>query len=233
MGSRLEAVRAVFDYKAASFHAQRKCIGILGVSLPVLLALGKMLIDVMVVVPGSPDFKLGIESSISDYYYTVMSGVFVGTLFAIGVFLFNYRGPDEGDNRDNLAGNIACIFALGVALFPTTPTPPADYPKIMSMIHFGSAAIFLLTLAYFSLFLFTRTDPNRKPTKRKLLRNKIYRVLGCTIIGAIALCAAVMRLPDHHWINQLAPVFWLESVAVWAFGWSWLIKGEAILKDNE
>lgn len=42
-----------------------------------------------------------------------------------------------------------------------------------------------------------------------------------------------MLLPDDHWISKLDPVFWLESVAVWAFGWSWLIKGEAILKDNE
>ena len=26
-------------------------------------------------------------------------------------------------------------------------------------------------------------------------------------------------------------VFWLESVAVWAFGISWLVKGETILTD--
>jgi hypothetical protein len=28
------------------------------------------------------------------------------------------------------------------------------------------------------------------------------------------------------------PVFWLESIALWAFGISWIVKGEVILKDK-
>jgi hypothetical protein len=31
---------------------------------------------------------------------------------------------------------------------------------------------------------------------------------------------------------QLTPVFWLESTAVISFGFSWLTKGETILKDQ-
>ena len=31
----------------------------------------------------------------------------------------------------------------------------------------------------------------------------------------------------------LAPVYWLEAIAVVAFGISWLIKGEFILADGE
>jgi uncharacterized membrane protein len=33
-------------------------------------------------------------------------------------------------------------------------------------------------------------------------------------------------------LQALNPVFWLESIAVVAFGVSWLVKGEAILKDK-
>jgi hypothetical protein len=33
-------------------------------------------------------------------------------------------------------------------------------------------------------------------------------------------------------VERLTPVFWLESVAVVAFGVSWLVKGETILKDH-
>ena len=29
------------------------------------------------------------------------------------------------------------------------------------------------------------------------------------------------------------PVFWLETIAILAFGFSWITKGEAILKDEE
>ena len=31
---------------------------------------------------------------------------------------------------------------------------------------------------------------------------------------------------------KLNPVFWLESLAIVAFGVSWFVKGEAILKDE-
>jgi hypothetical protein len=33
-------------------------------------------------------------------------------------------------------------------------------------------------------------------------------------------------------ISQLHPLLWLESIAIAAFGISWLIKGETLLKDN-
>ncbi|QTD35839.1 hypothetical protein [Pseudomonas fluorescens] len=229
MDTQLKTIKKIFDYKANSYHAQRKCIGILGVALPVVLAIGKIFFDIVIL--GSS--KTGIESSISSYYYTNMSGVFVGILCGIGIFLFSYLGPDPGDRRDNIAGNIACVSAVGVALFPTMPANPGPLSTTIATIHFASAATFLLTLAYFSIFLFTRTDPNRRPTRRKLLRNKIYRSCGWTIIITVILCIPAMQLPTNHWLDTCNPIFWLESTAVWAFGWSWLIKGEAILKDNE
>ena len=27
------------------------------------------------------------------------------------------------------------------------------------------------------------------------------------------------------------PVFWLESIMLWAFGWSWFVKGETLWRD--
>jgi len=85
----------------------RKAIGIIGISLPFVLAFGKIIL-------GSP----GIQSSISGYYYTGMRDVFVGSLCAIAVFMMSYKGYDH---RDELAGDLACAFASGVALFPITP----------------------------------------------------------------------------------------------------------------
>jgi hypothetical protein len=33
-------------------------------------------------------------------------------------------------------------------------------------------------------------------------------------------------------LTAFNPVFWLETIAILAFGVSWLTKGEAILKDD-
>jgi hypothetical protein len=195
----------------------RKAIGIIGISLPFVLALGKMLLD-------SP----GIQDSISAYYYTIMRDVFVGSLCAIAVFLMSYRGYER---RDDVAGDIACAFALGVALFPTTPAGQAT--SATGAIHLACAAGFFLTLAYFSLVLFRMTAPGGTPTPRKLQRNRVYTVCGYTILASIAMIVVVLVLfPPDAPIRKLDPLFWLESLAVVAFGVSWLTKGEAILADE-
>jgi hypothetical protein len=193
---------------------------VLGIALPFILAVGGMLLD-------GPD----IQTSISSYYYTGMRNVLVGTLCAIGVFLLSYRGYER---QDDIAGDIACVFALGVAFFPTTPSgTPTKTQVTIAAVHYTCAAGLFLTLSYFSLCLFTKTDPNRTPTVRKLQRNKVYRACGYTMLAAIALIALNAVLPDNITasIDKFDPVFWLESVTVIAFGVSWLTKGEAILKD--
>ena len=34
------------------------------------------------------------------------------------------------------------------------------------------------------------------------------------------------------WLGGYA-VFWLEAIAIWAFGWSWFTKGEALPMLND
>jgi hypothetical protein len=203
-----------------SYMFLRKAIGVLGVALPFALALGGLFI-----------FDLDVQDSISHYYHTGMGDVFVGTLCAIAVFLLSYKGPEPRDDR---AGDFACLCAVGAALFPTTPIGESTQAQaIIGGIHFAFAALFFLTLAYFSLFLFTKTDPARAPTPRKLQRNRVYRVCGGLILLALVLIALYMNVPGaEEALGRLRPVFWLEAVAVVAFGLSWLTKGEAILEDK-
>jgi hypothetical protein len=40
-------------------------------------------------------------------------------------------------------------------------------------------------------------------------------------------------LPSDTAFAAWKPVFWLESLALWAFGFSWLIKGETLWQDSE
>jgi len=205
-----------------SYLAHRTTIGLLGIALPFVVSLGALVL-----------FQTGIQDSISDYYHTGMRDVFVGILFVIGFFLLSYKGFDR---QDNIAGNLACVFAIGVALFPTTNNTDKLTSGIQpaGIAHLIFAALFFLTLAYFSLFLFTKTDPSKPPTVKKMQRNRIYKTCGYTMLICIVLAAVFGFLPDNIQTNIGAykPVFWLEALAILAFGVSWFTKGEAILKDE-
>ena len=213
-------MKAVNTSLVFSYLELRQAIGYLGIALPIVVWLGGALL-----------FHLGIQSSISSYYRTDMRDVFVGTLCAIGVFMLSYKGYDR---RDDIAGDFACLFAIGVAFFPSAP---ADHPsaseQVIGNIHLVSMALFFVTLMYFSLFLFTKTSGVVAPTPRKLQRNKVYKTCGY-LMGVALLCILVHRVLPRHAQDALrafTPVFWLEAFAITTFGVSWLTKGEAILKD--
>ena len=50
------------------------------------------------------------------------------------------------------------------------------------------------------------------------------------IVVCLVLIALVNLVPTGA-IDDLQPVFWLETVASVSFGLSWLVKGETLLKD--
>lgn len=203
-----------------SYLALRKAIGMLGIALPFVLSFGAFVI-----------FRKELQSSISYYYWTGMRDVFVGTLFAIGFFLLSYQGYQRADN---VAGNLACVFAVGVALFPTAEFADATgLPKLTSILHFVFAAAFFGTLIYFCLALFTKTKARGRPTMQKLIRNGIYRGCGYLMTACILLTFVFFLIPDVYVAAApYSPVYWLEAIAILAFGVSWLVKGEAIFKDQ-
>jgi hypothetical protein len=184
----------------------------------------------MLFLGGSLIFGIGLQPSMSAYYHTGMGDVFVGTLCAIGVFLLSYRG---NENKDDIAGNLACVFAVGTALLPTARDGATGVEAIIGKSHFIFAAGFLLTLVYFSLRLFTKTNPNLEPTPRKIARNRIYRSCGSVMLACVVMIAVLKLAPGTDaWVRDTNAVFWLEAVAIVAFGFSWLVKGEAILGDS-
>lgn len=214
-----------------SYLALRKALGVLGMALPLILWLGAFIF-----------FRDGVQDSISHYYYTGMRDVFVGIIFAIGLFLASYTGyrdkPEEPERKppisDNMAGNIASVCAILLAILPTTPeTNPSLADSVKGVLHFIFAAGFFLLMAYFCLWLFTRTAKEGTPTPRKQIRNQIYRVCGITILVAIALIAGAKLFLSDGASKSSNIVFWLEAVAVVAFGFSWLVKGEALLWDQQ
>jgi hypothetical protein len=198
-----------------SYLFLRRAIGLIGTTLPVVLIGGHLLV--------SGEFL----DSISAYYYSGMRNVYVGAMCAVGVFLLSYRGYDR---IDDIAADIAAVSAIGLALFPTTPTGPhTSTQQVVGVVHLVFAAAFFLTLAYFCLVLFTKTDKTR-PTPRKVQRNRVYIVSGVVILTCLVLIVV------NSWFfaeatKSLHPALWLESAATIAFGAAWLTKGEAILGD--
>lgn len=200
---------------ALSYLGVRRAIGIIGISLPFVLLVGAWLID-----------RLGVQPSISDYYYTVMRNVFVGSMAANGVFFLSYRYA----KMDSLLSTLIGLAAIGVALFPTTPVNPTSTEMTVGSVHFVCATVFFVALAWYSFFIFTKTDPTRPMTAQKKRRNIVYRVSAVTMAVCLVLIAVLNFLPPAR-IDDFQPVFWLEAIASVSFGVSWLIKGETLLKD--
>ncbi|TSC74875.1 MAG: hypothetical protein G01um101430_692 [Parcubacteria group bacterium Gr01-1014_30] len=202
-----------------SFLDLRKAIGVIGLALPFVLALGKIILE------GG-----GLQSSISSYYYTIMRDVFVGSLVAIGVFMTSYRGYER---IDAVAGKLAAAFAIGAALFPTFPPTQANATQtLIAVLHGIFAALLFLSLAFFSLALFRKTNPSKTPTPQKRKRNFVYTVCGIGIVICVVFAVFLNLLPKDSFIFRLNPIFWLEAFAIVFFGISWFVKGEAILKDE-
>jgi hypothetical protein len=200
-----------------SYISLRRSIGAIGTALPFVLVLGTLA------------FSDGdLRSSMSGYYYTGMRDIFVGSMCAVGVFLVSYNFG----RADNWLGNIAGVSAIGLAVFPTAPnSDPTGWQRTAGAVHLVFAAVFFLALAVFSLFLFTRTQPGADPTQRKEARNVVYRVCGSVILACLALAVIAGLVLGADIKVWLRPLLWLESIAVVAFGISWLVKGETLLRD--
>jgi hypothetical protein len=210
-----------------SFLIIRRAVGILGIALPIVVALGIRLIDCC------PP----IRESISSYYYTVMGNYFTGTLCAVALFLFTYRGTDY---VDQLVTNIASVFALGTALFPTNSDHLCnncnnlwkDDSSFSNTAHYLFAAAFFVTLAGISLFLFPKLDPGKSFTPQKRQRNVLYRAFGVIMLVVLALILSMQLDAVSKVLKPYKAEFWFEAIALWAFGFSWLIKGQTLLKDK-
>ena len=205
---------------AISYLGLRKAIGYIGLGMPIVVMLcayfkDKVLLD-----------------SVSASYYTSARDVFVGSLAAIGTFLFFHVDTDK---LDQVLARIAGLSGIGIGLLPMEQSyealSPDDVGKLQSCahgplgFHIYAVGVFFAVISYMALFRFTRVGAAGL-TPEKEIRNRIYVVCGIVMLLAFA-TIGVDKL-----LGQKRPIFWPETFAIAAFSIAWLVKGQIVLKDS-
>jgi len=230
MGGAITAPMTSRNPAVLSYYTLRKAVGIIALSLPFVLAAGVILLALI-----GPDRTLPepiLQRSISDYYYTPMGNYLIGSLGAMAAFLICSRGYDL---NDEITGYLAGTFTLGVALFPSVNPRLVDHTRLqieLQYAHTGSAALMFLVLAYFCLFLFCKSSPEKKLTRRKLHRNRIYRVCGLVIVVCMIVMVSLPFKSVARLLEPFEPLLCSESLALMAFGVAWLTKGQGFMRDK-
>lgn len=210
----------------------RRVVGVLGMCLPILLYF-------------SVSWYTGYDKpmqSISHYYYTRFGSIFIIVVSLLSIFLLIYKGKKPIDFYLSCTAGIASLLLLLLPAsnlkIPGDNVPPyvvvtvlKEYP-LRDILHDIFGGIFFVTLACMALFLFTKKNPDQqKVTARKHMRNTIYIICGLIVLLAIA-AIPVAWITDRVWSETHQWTFWMETLALEAFGFSWLVKGETILKDK-
>ena len=160
-----------------------------------------------------------IPESISATWYTNACTVFMIILGSAAFLLISYKGYER---IDDILLTCSGIAGLGICLFPCAiPTTQGKVgtflldSQISNIIHFICAVAFFGLLAYNSFFLFTKGC--EAPTKRKKIRNTIYKVCGVGMIASFA----ILLLPPFR-----IQIWLMETIALFFFAVSFLTKAD-------
>ena len=196
-----------------SYFNLRLGMGIIGIFLPLLLWLVAYVIS-----------SQGLLPSMSAYYHSVSRDVFVGALFAIGAAAFLYKGYSF---KENIAMNLADIFAVGVAIFPTEcPSVVAEAmceAPTFKAIHAVSAILFFLTIAYVCLFRSNDTLRRVKDEARRKRYSRLYLIIGILMI-LLPILVLIKSYGYMNFIGARSAIFWMEALAIWSFSAFWILK---------
>ena len=103
------------------------------------------------------------------------------------------------------------------------------------VVHYAAATLLFGFLAWFSLVVFTATEPCQRDargrwTRAKRRRNLLYYGCGAVILASMTAIAGIVTLGaltdwDLGWWDAGNWTFWAEAASLWAFGLSWMVKG--------
>ena len=140
-------------------------MGIVAMLLPALLVLATL-------------FGQDIQPLISAYYHPSWDGMFVGTMCAMAICLFSFRGFSP--KLDLGFAVVAGFAALGVAFFPLRMIDSDMVP--VNYLHLASAVLFMVILGFFcGRFALRRSRQNSTPAKGVHLALLIAMAIGFVV----------------------------------------------------
>lgn len=173
---------------------------------------------------------ISLQDSMSSYYFALPTGDldqnsfpmrtwFVGFLFAIGAFLYLYKGFSK---TENVLLNLAGAFGWGVALFPM---PWGCAPNCPGVTAHGTFAVSLfICIALVSLRCAGDTLHLISDTKIRAQFRRQYKSLGLLMIASPLIALALtVTVNDYKKYT-----FFIEAAGVWAFALYWWRKSEEL-----
>ena len=164
-----------------------------------------------------PSFFSGGEiTSISAAYHEDgwARDFFVGFLFAITGFMLSYNGRTRNEMR---LSKVAAFAAFGVAMFPCGC---GSHAEIIPYVHYISATVMFLILAYFCNVF--RKRATSKGHTEAIWRAWIYVVCGSFL--ALSMLTMAIDFISNQSLSDIIPrlTFYSERTGLIAFGVSWL-----------
>ncbi len=170
-----------------------------------------------------------LQGSMSAYYHCgagAMRDIFVGFLFAIGAFLYLYKGYTE---LENYALNFAGVFVIGVALVPMEWDCGSACNKFT--LHGTLAVLFFLSIAYVCIFRASDTLSLIPDKKSKTRYRKIYKLLGVAMIVLPTIAVALSSILEHD-SKRPKGTFFVEAAGVLVFASYWIVKSFEIARTD-
>lgn len=212
--------------KDLKYHILRSYI-----SLRIGIAAIAFFFPILLIIGGLFYADIEIQDSLSAYYHAIgfhqrsMRNWFVGILFAIGVFLFLYRGYS---NFENYILNLAGIFALCIALIPmqwgcTDNCDKFSWHGLFAIAFFLSIAIVCVFCASDTLHLISN------PVVRKRFR-RFYHLIGIMMVASPVIAYALTVIFNQYKQYTL----YIEIVGIYTFACYWIVKSrEIVITESE
>jgi len=208
-----------------TYVSLRVGMALMAIALPIVLFASAWYFD-----------SFNAQQSISRYYHTPMRDFFVGSLIAIGAFLYLYKGFTT---KENILLNFAGVFAVLVAWLPTDlpaevlrldVLPPylPRVPFIAKTPHVVSAFLFFAAIGYVAVFCSEATLEKITDAKKREVYRRCYRTYGILMIALPALAALLTFFTVPRFT-----VFIVQTIAITVFSAFWITKSFEIKEQGK
>ena len=159
--------------------------------------------------------------------------------FAVAALPTSGRGCDQAEFSGRALADLTRFNdADFVTVLPASKTNSLfELFPAASTWHFTAAAVLFAFLAYYSFWVFTRVkdsqlDDNRVVKAVKKTRNRIYIASGFLILLSMAAIGLNWLVGGFSGWDEIRLTFWFEALALWSFGFAWMVKGRWLFGLN-